>query len=63
MTIFSVFASFEKRQIRFPLKNHEFAMGTCFDVLFLTTECNEVSAFSKNFGPQLEAFKGWPWPL
>ena len=19
-------------------------------------------AFSKNFGPQLEAFKGWPWP-
>jgi len=23
------------------LKNHEIAMGTCFDVLVLTTECNE----------------------
>jgi hypothetical protein len=44
---FSVFASFEKRQIRFPLKNHEIAMGTCFDVLFLTTECNENLFFKE----------------
>ena len=44
---FSVFYSFEKCQIRFPLKNHEIAMGTCFDVLFLTTECNENLFFKE----------------
>ena len=41
MTIITVFASFTKCQIRFPLKNHEIAMGTCIDVLCLTTGCYE----------------------
>ena len=41
MTIFSACASCEKCQIRFPLKNHEIAIGTCFNILFLTTESYE----------------------
>jgi len=45
--IFEVFAALEKHQIRFPLKNHEIAMGTCFDVLLLTTECYENLFFKE----------------
>jgi len=56
VTIFSVFASFEKFQIRFPLKNHEIAMGTCFDVLFLTTECNENLFFKELHKMSKQAF-------
>ena len=56
MTIFSVFASFEKFQIRFPLKNHEIAMGTCFDVLFLTTEYNENLFFKELHKMSKQAF-------
>ena len=45
VTIISIFASLTKCRIRkignISLKNHEIAMGACFDVLYLTTECYE----------------------
>ena len=39
VTIFLGFPLFTKSQIRFPLKNHEIGMGTCLDVLYLSTKC------------------------
>ena len=41
VTLFLVFASFEKCQIRFPLKNHEIAMGMCYDIAMTTPRSHD----------------------